>query len=188
MSLEYGRLLAEKGKERAEEKARYERELRAAEDAWNEEQEESSLWSNLGAWTTAALMLFAGGPEAAYKGYHWGKEAGKWGRKLGKKLTGTEYDPSDHAISTDVGRFDVSQKGDLEDVNIQFEDAHDSQFWKDLTGTGVSALSLFYTPENLAGEEWWTMEDGGAPDWLRLIRGTGQQTPGKNVYTGTSLS
>ena len=60
-----------------------------------------------------------------------GGEGGKWTHRA---VSG--YDPEDYAISTDPGKFDVSQKYDFEDINRQFEEAERSRYWKDVTGTG----------------------------------------------------
>jgi hypothetical protein len=177
-------LLRERGMEQARERKLYESEVGEAEDAARAESEGSSLWSTLGSIIGAGIGLATGGPAGAYKGYQYGKEVGKWGRKGIKKATGTEYDPEDYFVSTDVGKFGVSQKYDLEDINRQFEEADRSQFWKDVTGTGVSLLSVLETPDALAGEEWWDY-GGGAPDWLRELRyGKPSAT---SAYAGTSL-
>ena len=158
------RLFAERGREQASERQRYERELAAAESAAKRESGRGSLWSSLGSAAGAAIGFFTGGPSGAYKGMQLGKEAGKWGSRLT-----SDYDPEDYAVSTDVGKFGVSQKYDLENINKQFEEAHDSSLWQDITDTGVTAMSLFSAPD-LAGKEWWTQSKGGAPDWLRNLQ------------------
>ena len=144
------RLFAERSREQASEKERYERELAAAESAARRESNRGSLWSSLGSAAGATIGFVTGGPAGAYKGMQLGKEAGKWGSRI--KSSG--YDPKDYAISTDVGRFGVSQKYALQDINKQFEEAHESQFWQDVADTGVTAMSLFTAPD-LAGKEWW---------------------------------
>ena len=169
------RLLREQGMEEASERARYERELKVAEDAAKAESEGSSLWSAAGGIGGGLWGLFTGGLQGAYKGFQWGKEGGKWGHRL---FSG--YDPSDYDVSTDVGKFGVSQKYALEDINKQFEVARDAQFWKDIAGTGASAMSLFKPPTDLAGAEWWDV-GGGAPDWLRKIRGSSSKIPGQQA-------
>ena len=93
-------------------------------------------------------------------------------------LAGTEYDPEDYAISTDVGKFGLDQKSALEDVNLAFERADEAEFWKDITGAGVSAFSLL-TPSKLPGEEWYDVEVGtkgigGAPEWLKKLKFPGR--------------
>tara|TARA_R100000093_G_C1929635_1_gene68320 strand:+ start:245 stop:781 length:537 start_codon:yes stop_codon:yes gene_type:complete len=143
------RLYAERGREQAGERSRYERELKSAEGAAKKESERGSLWQTLGSVVGAGVGLFAGGPSGAYKGWQAGKEVGRWGSRAT-----SGYDPKDYAVSTDVGKFGVSQKYDLQDINKQFQEAHDSQFWQDVAGTGVSAMSIFNAPE-LAGSEWW---------------------------------
>ena len=149
------RLYGARGREQASERSRYERELGVAEGAAKRESERGSLWQTLGSVVGAGVGLVAGGPSGAYKGWQAGKEAGRWGSRLT-----SDYDPKDYAVSTDVGRFGVSQKYDLQDINKQFQEAHDAQFWQDVAGTGVSAMSLFTAPD-LAGSEWWS-EGAGA--------------------------
>ena len=176
------RLFAERGREQAGERSRYEKELKSAEGAAKRESEGSSLWQTLGSVVGAGVGLWTGGPKGAYKGWQAGKEVGRWGHRGVGKLTG-RYDPKDYAVSTDVGRFGVSQKFDLQDVNRQFQEAADAQLWQDVAGTGVSAMSLFNAPD-LAGSEWFDKApsytsagdlikgSGGAPDWLKRWKGT----------------
>ena len=143
------RLFAERAREQATERRRYENELARAESAAKRESGRGSLWQTLGSVVGAGVGLVTGGPSGAYKGWQLGKEAGRWGSRAT-----SDYDPKDYDVSTDVGRFGVSQKYDLQDINRQFRDAYDSQFWQDITGTGVTAMSLFSAPD-LAGSEWW---------------------------------
>lgn len=164
------RLLRDRGQEQVNERARYEREIVEAEDALRGESGKASLWQTIGSGVGAVGGFFAGGPAGAYKGYLVGKEVGRWGQKGFGAITGTSYDPKDYAVSTDVGRFDLSQKYDLEEINRQFEEAEESRKWQDITGTGESLIE-FLNPPKLEGKEWWTKtgEGKGAPDWLRKI-------------------
>jgi|TARA_Y100000034_G_scaffold118905_1_gene160095 hypothetical protein len=162
-------LLRDIGTERASERARYEQELNEAEDAKAADSSASSLWSMIGSFIGASIGFYTGGPQGAYRGYAYGKEAGKWGYEGVGALTGTGYDPEDYAVSTDVGKFDVSQKYELEDINRMFVEADRAEFWKDVTDTGITAMSLFAAPK-MEGAEWWTKADGGAPEWLRDLR------------------
>jgi len=155
--------LRDKGGERATERARYEYQLAKAEKAAKKDSDKSSLWQVVGSAAGAVGGFFAGGPKGAYRGNLAGKEAGRWGSRLT-----SGYDPENYAVSTDVGKFDVSQKYELEDINKQFQEADESRFWQDVTGTGVSLMSYLQPPEGLEGKDWWTdTEGGGAPDWLR---------------------
>ena len=182
------RLLRERGMEQARERKLYESGVGEAEGAARKESEASSLWSTLGGIVLGTAGFVAGGPKGAYEGFHKGKEATKWGRKGFKKLLGTEYDPEDYFVSTDVGKFGVSQKYDLEDINRQFVEADRAQFWKDVTGTGVSLLAAYTAPDELAGEEWWD-ESGNIQDWMRTFKEGKQYDYGDYFEeTGTMFS
>ena len=157
-------LLKEMEVEKANEQFIFERDLKRAEDAAREQSEGSSLWSTFTGVAMGLGGLFSGGPKAGYEGFMKGREVGKWGHRL---LSG--YDPKDYAVSTDVGKFGVDQKYKLEDVNRKFVEADKAQFWKDVTGTGMSLLAAYSAPEGLAGSEWWG-EGGGSPDWLRTLK------------------
>ena len=140
---EYGegrtRLYRDIGKEKAFELGRYNRQLGKAETAQREDVESGALWDFLGSVAGAGIgyVLSGGNPYGAMKGWTGGGEAGKWGQRA---VSG--YDPEDYAISTDPGKFDVSQRYDFEDVNKQFADAERARFWKDVTGTGISIASM----------------------------------------------
>ena len=162
------RFIKDRGHERADERDRYERELANIEAKQQSESLGSSIWQGVGSAVGAGIGFFAGGPAGAYKGFQAGKEAGRWGRKLGQSITGTTPE-RDFAVSTDVGKFDVSQRYDLEDINRQLKEAEKSRKWQEITDTGTSLMSYFNPPEDLAGKDWWTEtgEGKGAPDWLR---------------------
>ena len=133
------RLYAAMGKEKAFEAKRYEEELTAAEDAARKETEGASAWQGIGS-TLAAVGTFlttGGDIKSTAKAWQWGGEAGKWGHRL---VSG--YDPEDYALSTDMGTFDVSKGADIEEINRDFEEAQNAQFWKDITGTGATLLTL----------------------------------------------
>ena len=133
--------------EERKEREIYEKELKAAEDAAKEASEGKSLWTAIGSALGAAVGFWTGGFKGAVKGYTLGGEAGKWGHRGVGALTGTAYDPADYALSTDVGKFHVSQKYDIQDVNREFQQAADTEFWRDVTGTGTSLAALAFLPE-----------------------------------------
>lgn len=154
-----GRFLRERGLERAFELKRYEEELAAAEEAQEADWEEQDLWSivtgSIGAVGGAYAGFVSGGPVGALKGagagWTVGTEAGKWGQHFT-----SDYDPEDYALSTDVGRHDVSRTWELQDVNQQFARAEEAKFYEDIAETGKNLGSLwmlFSGGSNIAGEE-----------------------------------
>ena len=132
-------LYADAGQEETRERGRYEREIAAAEKAAKKESKSRSLWGGIGGGLGALVSFIGSGfnPKAAMKGYTYGKEAGKWGRRLT-----SDYDASDYNVSTDTGKFGKSQKYALQDINRQLEAADEGQFWKDVTDTGISLASI----------------------------------------------
>ena len=136
-------LYADKAEEEWFEQDRLEKELKAAEDAASKESEGSSALSLLGS-TLAAGMTFLTTKDLKSTAKAWtlGGELAKWGRKGIKKVLGTAYDAKDYALSTDMGTFDVSKGADIEEINRDFEEAQKAQFWKDITGTGATLLTL----------------------------------------------
>ena len=143
------RLIAEMGKEQAFEERRYEKELTEAEKAAREESQGKTLWSTLGSIGGGIAGFFLGGPAGAMKGaaagYTVGGEAGKWGYNW----LGSDYDPEDYFLSPDMGRFNVTQDIDIKDVNERFLAAHESQWYKDLAGTGKAIGTLAYLGSDL---------------------------------------
>ena len=135
-------LYADKAEEEWFEQDRLEKELKAAEDAASKESKGSSVFSLLGSTLGAAAGFFYGGLKGASTGWSTGGELAKWGRKGIKKVLGTAYDAKDYALSTDMGTFDVSKGADIEEINRDFEEAQKAQFWKDITGTGATLLTL----------------------------------------------
>ena len=131
------RLYKDIGQESASEFGRYERELGAAEKAYKTDVESSTLWQALFGTAGAAAGFALGGSSGAIKGGQLGIETGRWGQR---HFSG--YDPEDYAITTDPGKFDVSQRYALEDVNEEFMRADKSRFWKDVTATGTTLASL----------------------------------------------
>ena len=159
------RLYAAYGKEEARERELYEEQLKEHEEAVLKASEEDSALSFLGSTLFAVAGFYGGGLEGAAKGWTLGGEAAKWAHRGYGKLTGTAYDPADYALGTDVGKFDVSKKYDIEDINRQFEEAHAGQFWKDVTGTGTA----FATMAMLGG-------DGGTEEGTKsLLDMTGKE-------------
>ena len=135
------RLIAAKGKEKAFEERRYDEELVVAEGAARKESEGKTLSSAVGSGLGLLWGLYTGNP---YKGYLAGREGGTWLHNL---FSG--YDPGDYALSTDMGRFNVTQDIDIRDVNRQFEEAHKAEFWKDIAGTGKTMGTLAYLGSDL---------------------------------------
>jgi hypothetical protein len=133
------RLYRDIAQEEASEFGRYESELGKAEKASRQDIESSTLWQALFGTVGAAagFALSGGNPYGAVKGWTLGKETGKWGQRAT-----SGYDPEDYAISTDPGKFDVSQRYKFEDINRQFEDAARTRLYKDITGTGMSIASM----------------------------------------------
>ena len=139
------RLIAEMGKEKAFEARRYDKELAEAEKAARGESQGKTLWSTLGSIAGAAIGAATLDPKNIYKGYLYGGEVGKWGYNW----LGSDYDPEDYALSTDMGRFNVTQDIDIKDVNRRFQEAHESQFWQDVAGTGKAVGTLAYLGSDL---------------------------------------
>jgi len=136
-------LYRDMGQESSFERGRYEREVSAAEDAYSEDAKKSSLYETVFGTGAAIATLFAtGSPTAASAAYGLGKGTGRLTHKLVGKAKGTEYKSEDYAVSTDPGKFNVDQKYFFEDVNRRFEEAEESRFWKDITGTGTSIASI----------------------------------------------
>ena len=150
------------GQEEAFERGRYERELSSAEGAYEQDVASSNLWQALFGTAGAAVGFFGGGGySGALKGWQVGGETGRWTQRA---FSG--YDPADYAISTDPGKFDVSQRYDFEDVNRQFEAADRSRFWKDVTATGTTVASILALgAKGERGDDLWTnYSGGGEPD------------------------
>ena len=152
------RLYRDIAQEEASELARYERELSSAEEAQRSDVESGTLWSTAGsALATAGMFAFGSkDPKSLLKAWQAGGEAGKWGQRL---VSG--YDPEDYAVTTDPGKFGVSQRYKLEDINRQFEEAERSRYWQDVTGTGTTAASMLTLGAKgeggVEGEtDWWT--------------------------------
>ena len=165
------RLIAEIGKEQAFEAKRYEDELRLAEEEAKKESRGASAWSGVGS-SLAALGTFlstGGDLKSTAKAWTWGGEAGKWGHRLV-----SDYDPEDYALTTDMGRFNVQDAYKVEDVNRQFQEAHESQFWQDIAGTGKALGTMAY----LGGDS------EGVPEsaWKRLLKRQG--TPAETFHWG----
>lgn len=145
------RFLKDIGVERAGEQALFEKQLTRAEDAYRKDQERSSAYE-FGAGTIGAIIALATQQDPA-KGFAVGKEFGDWGARFT-----SDYKPSKYYVSTETGKFDVSQKYGLEDVNRQFDKAYSSDFYRDVTGTGETLLSLWGSTLDLDYDEWKTNE------------------------------
>ena len=164
------RLIAEMGKEKAFEERRYDKELAGAEGAARKESQEKTLWSTLGSigGGIAGFFLSGGQPKGALAGYTAGGEAAKWGYNL----LGSDYDPEDYALSTDMGRFNVTQDLDIKDINRRFQEAHESQFWQDVAGTGKTLGTMAL----LGGDS------GGESAWKRFLKS--QDEPAETFHWG----
>ena len=145
------RLLADYGREQAFEQRRYENQLIQAERAAERESASKGAWA-LGSSFIGAITAAATGGDVR-KGWQMGGEAGTHAYNL----FGSDYDPRQYALSTDMGTFNVSDKLKIEDVNRRFEEAHKSQRRKDWVGTGkVLASTIFEAPdEEGKGESLW---------------------------------
>ena len=145
------RLYRDMAQEEASELARYNRQLGKAETAQREDVESGALWDFLGSAAGAGIgfVLSGGNPYGAVKGWTVGGEAGTWAQRA---VSG--YDPEDYAISTDPGKFDVSQRYDFEDINRQFEAAERSRLYKDITGTGTAIAAMFASGKGGLWDNW----------------------------------
>ena len=158
-------LYADKAEEEWFEQDRLEKELKAAEDAVSKESKRSSAFSLLGSTLGAAAGFFYGGLKGASTGWSTGGELAKWGRKGIKKVLGTAYDAKDHALSTDMGTFDVSKGADIEEINRDFEEAQKAQLMKDITSTGATLLTLGGMKST--GIDW--LDKWKGTDWQKLL-------------------
>ena len=164
------RLYRDIAQEEASELARYERELSSAEEAQRSDVESGTLWSTAGSVLATAGMFAFGSkdPKSLLKAWQYGGEGGKWAHRA---FSG--YDPKDYAVTTDPGKFGVSQRFKLEDINRRFEEAERSRYWKDVTGTGTTAASMLALGAKGEGG------DPGFWDWLttRPTGGPGVEVP-----------
>tara|TARA_R110000824_G_scaffold11938_4_gene52550 strand:- start:2166 stop:2924 length:759 start_codon:yes stop_codon:yes gene_type:complete len=148
------RLLADYGRESAYEQRRYENQLIQAERAAEDESRGKGAWGLGGSFIGALTSIASGGDPR--DGWKYGGEAGTHAYNL----FGSDYDPRQYALSTDMGTFNVSERLTVEDVNRRFEEAHKVQGRKDLVATGkVLASSIFDVPDE---------EDKGKSLWDKL--------------------
>ena len=137
----------DRGRERATESKRWNLQLTAAEDALRKDQEEQSLYALAFGAIGAGVGFATGGMKGAAEGWTYGREGGKWTQSQFV----SDYKPEDYYSDTDVGKFDVSQKYDIEERNRQFFEADRSRFYKDVTETAQNIGSLWMMYEG--GEE-----------------------------------
>ena len=150
------RLLADYGREQAYEQRRYENQLIQAERAAERESASKGAWA-LGSSFIGAITAAATGGDVR-KGWQWGGEAGTHAYNL----FGSDYDPRQYALSTDMGRFNVSDRLKIEDVNRRFVEADKAQGRKDWVGTGkVLASTIFDSPDE---------EGKGESAWDRMLK------------------
>jgi hypothetical protein len=140
------RLLSDMGRESAYEQRRYENQLIQAERAAERESASKGAWG-LGGSLIGAITAAATGQDPR-KGWQLGGEAGTHAYNL----FGSDYDPRQYALSTDMGTFNVSEKMRIEDVNRRFEEADKSQRRKDWVGTGSVLASIIFDAPDDEGE------------------------------------
>ena len=133
-------LYADIEKERAQEESLFRRQKAAAEAGFEAEAESEGILSFIGGGIGAGVGFFTGGGvPGAVEGWQYGSEGGKWLHNWF-----SNFDPEDFYVSTDVGKFDVMQKWDLEEFNRALSSAHKAEFWQDVTDTGANLLSMYY--------------------------------------------
>jgi len=141
----------DRGMERSSEAKKWNLQLRLAEDAFTADEEEKSWYSLAGSTLGAAIGFGTGGWEGAQTGWKVGGEGGKWYQSEFI----SDYEPEKYYTDTDVGKFDVSQKYDIEERNRRFKQADESRFWKDLTETmeTVGSLWMMYEGAEFLGSK-----------------------------------
>ena len=133
-------LYADIEKERAQEESLFRRQKATAQAGFEDEAESEGILSFIGGGIGAAWGFFSGGGvPGAVEGWQVGSEGGKWLHNWF-----SNFDPEDFYVSTDVGKFDVMQKWDLEEFNRALSSAHKAEFWQDVTDTGANLLSMYY--------------------------------------------
>ena len=164
-------LIRSREQERAREEGRFRRERAQAQQAFESEAEEEGILSfNTG--TIGAILGFStGGLPGAAEGYSYGTEVGKWGHKAI-----SDFDPEDYYVSTDVGKFDVNQRYDLQDFNRVLSSTYTSDYWQDVTDTGANLLSLWYAD---SGKE---KKDINSPKVYDPIDIPDEQYPGYHYF------
>ena len=125
------RLFAERGREQASERAEYERQVKAAEDARATQSKRKSGWGMFG---KAVGSLF--GPAGIVAGDIIGKTIGDLGTVGGKQA-------EDYGIDMDVGKFGVSKKYDYDAAQDMLDRADEGEFWQDVTDVGTTAMTAF---------------------------------------------
>ena len=122
------RLFAERGREQAAERAEYERQVKAAEDARAKQSRSKSLWGG-------ALSLLGGsllGPVGLVAGKALGTFGADWASKA-----------EDVDIDMDVGKFGVSKRHDYDAAQDMLDRADESEIWQDVTDEGTTAMTAF---------------------------------------------
>tara|TARA_Y100000034_G_scaffold65610_1_gene79255 strand:- start:1096 stop:1656 length:561 start_codon:yes stop_codon:yes gene_type:complete len=158
------RLLAERGREQAAERAEYEKQLRRAENARRIQGERKAGWSMFG---KAIGSLF--GPVGIVAGEIAGKTIGDLGTVGGKQA-------ERYGIDIDVGKFDVGKKHDYAAVQDMLNKADEGEFWQDVTDVGTTAMTAF----TLGGG---TLEDPGAfSPWTYGGKGAAAGEYGKGLF------
>ena len=164
--------IRDREQERAQEESLFRRQKAAAEAGFEGEAGSEGILSLIGSGIGAAVGFFTGGGiPGAVKGWTYGSEGGKWLHKLSR-----HFDPEDYYVSTDVGKFDVMQKWDLEEFNRALSSAYTSDFWQDVTDTGANLLSLWYAD---SGEE---KKDINSPKVYDPIDIPDEQYPGYHYF------
>jgi len=125
------RLFAERGREQAAERAEYEKQLKAAEEARAVQSKRKSGWSMFG----KVIGSFFG-PAGIVAGDILGKTIGDLGTVGGQQA-------EDYGIDMDVGKFDVSKRHDYAAAQDMLNRADKSEFWQDVTDVATTAATAF---------------------------------------------
>ena len=132
MAYGMARLMSERGREQALERKRYEEQLAMAEKARRIESERK------GGWGTGLSLL--GGAFLVPIGSVFGKALGQ---TIGERTKVHGRQAEDFKVGTDVGKFGVSQREELENVNRQLREADAADTARGYKDLGVSALGAF---------------------------------------------
>ena len=127
----YANLLRDYGMEEAEDKRTYYDQVGMAGRARSIEQERKSLWGTVG---MAVGSLIA--PWAIPVGLAAGKAVGGAGTIDGQQA-------EDYFVSEDVGRFNVSEQYQRQDVNRMLREEDKADLWRDVTDVGKAAFLAY---------------------------------------------
>ena len=125
------RLLRDYGIEEAQERRRYSSEVGMAGRARSIEQERKSAWGTVGMALGAIIAPWA---------IPVGLAAGK---AVGGAMTIDGKDAEDYIVSEDVGRFNLSEKYERQDVNRMLRKEDKADLWRDIGDVGKAAMLSF---------------------------------------------